>query len=458
MANTNKKIQIDLNNKDSIAVAPKKNAGFTDGIRTEKDMIAPSAIKIVNPKTLLVGNNYVRNFVMQGYPNKTYIGWLGNLYKYRGDLDVMVRFEPTDSRAAVDELTKQITAVQSQRAIEVEQGKISNITKYDNQIHKLMQQRAMIEQNITNLLQCSITANMFNKSEEELNKAADILQDKIKGQRMLFVPTELQMTQGFKSTLPCLPNPLKDKKRNFDSAAAVGCFPFYDDELSDPNGIFLGFNYSTGTPAYINFLGSDDKVENQNISVFGRAGSGKSYFVKLLILRSCLKGVHTAIIDPEGEYGDIAKTLGGITIKLGDGKNSNINMFDIDEEAEIDDNGNFTNRNIVNLKEKVADILGIIGVMCKSLTPIQESVVSEVVLKLYAKFGITADPQSLYREGSVYDAHEANAQIKGIKKRMPTFSDFHDLLIREAEVDPSINSLVKQLQMFRKGGVYDMFD
>lgn len=451
-----KKIKVELEKKEQIN--SKNKSVFSEGIRTEKDLIAPAAIKVIDPKTLLVGDYYVRNFAMQGYPNNTYIGWLNNLYKYRGSLDVMVRFEPMDTRAAIEQLTKQIAAVQSQLITEQDKGSISNITRYQAQVDKLMQQRAMLEQNLTNLLQCYISANLLDKTEESLNKASDILQDTIKGQRMLLMPTELQMLQGFQSALPCLSSPLKGKLRNFDTAAAVGCFPFYDDELSDPDGVFLGFNYSTGTPAYINFLGKEDKVENQNISVFGRAGSGKSYFVKLLILRSCLKGVHTAIIDPEGEYGDIAKNLGGVTIKIGDGTSSNINMFDIDEEAEVDDNGNYTGRSIVNIKEKVSDILGIIGVMCKELTPVQESVISEVILKLYNRFGITTDPRSLYVGGQLFDNSNASTNLMGRRKKMPTFSDFYNLLKEEQIIDPSVESLVRQLQMFKKGGVYDMFD
>ena len=40
-------------------------------------------------------------------------------------------------------------------------------------------------------------------------------------------------------------------------------------------------------------------LKNGNITVLGQVGSGKSFFVSLLTMRSALRGIRSVIIDPE---------------------------------------------------------------------------------------------------------------------------------------------------------------
>jgi hypothetical protein len=44
---------------------------------------------------------------------------------------------------------------------------------------------------------------------------------------------------------------------------------------------------------------------------------GKSYFIKLEVIRSLTAGVHVSCIDPADEYIRLADAVGGITIQLG---------------------------------------------------------------------------------------------------------------------------------------------
>ena len=44
------------------------------------------------------------------------------------------------------------------------------------------------------------------------------------------------------------------------------------------------------------------QTENANMTVFAKSGSGKSFAVKLEILRSLMLGTDVIVIDPENEY------------------------------------------------------------------------------------------------------------------------------------------------------------
>ena len=58
-------------------------------------------------------------------------------------------------------------------------------------------------------------------------------------------------------------------------------------------------------------------ADNHNSVVLARSGAGKSYFIKLEILRSLYDGVQVNVIDPEDEYLRLAEAVGGIVIQLG---------------------------------------------------------------------------------------------------------------------------------------------
>ena len=177
-------------------------------------------------------------------------------------------------------------------------------------------------------------------------------------------------------------------------------------------------------------------------------------------MRSAIKGIRTVIIDPENEYVALTRALGGSHIYLAPGSQTSINPFDIEEEDETDDNGNPTGRQVVKIKDKVSDVLNLIAVMARGLDAEQLSLVSMVLNKLYESFGFNEDPQSLYDRASEFDKVTGEFKHGGIKKRMPQFSDFHNLLeqIAESQDNSNLKTLANSLKIFKKGGVYDMFD
>ena len=70
------------------------------------------------------------------------------------------------------------------------------------------------------------------------------------------------------------------------------------------------------------------------ICVFSeQAELGKSYYIKLVILRNRLLGIEQYIIDPEREYINICNNLNGTLLKIGPTSNTYINVFDIREES-----------------------------------------------------------------------------------------------------------------------------
>ncbi len=106
----------------------------------------------------------------------------------------------------------------------------------------------------------------------------------------------------------------------------------YLEHMSEPslrdngNGVYVGRS-SIFKTAFILDL---DKTVNRNIAILGMSGSGKSYFLKSMIIRSNLGRNSTVlIIDWNNEYKDVVKFLDGTVLTLG--ANMRINIFSIYE-------------------------------------------------------------------------------------------------------------------------------
>ena len=104
----------------------------------------------------------------------------------------------------------------------------------------------------------------------------------------------------------------------------------YLERMSEPHlsagaeGVYVGRSAVYGTP----FLFDLDRMVNRNIAVLGMSGSGKSYFLKSMIIRSRIwRGSSVLIVDWNNEYKEVVEFLGGVVLKLG--IDLKINMFDL---------------------------------------------------------------------------------------------------------------------------------
>lgn len=430
-----------------------------NGAYSFRDFVAPSSIDRGNIDYLRIGNKFAKNFIMQGFPLQTYVGWLDYIYNYDGEMDTSIQIDPVDDTTSLDALTAKITQFEAQLAIEADKGNIRNISRLRDKIDGLYEQRRALERNTEKMFQIQIGCNLFADSKEELDKETQKFDNQLRGRKIYMMPTYLRQEEGFKSTLPIARSFVEDLYRNFNSAALTGCFPFYNAEIYHENGVFIGINLSTWTPILIDFY-DRSLLNNSNVTVLGQAGTGKTFFVSLLTMRSAIRGIRTVIIDPEGEYNKLTVALGGAHIYLSPDSNECLNPFDIEEEDVLDEDGYPTGVKVVSINDKVADVLNLIGVMAGGLTPMQKSTVSTIIQNLYYSKGITKDPKSLYVTDPYFDPETKTFYHDGKKKPMPTFSDFHKMLEEYARKEKNDELLIlsDSLKMFKKGGIYDMFD
>jgi len=73
-------------------------------------------------------------------------------------------------------------------------------------------------------------------------------------------------------------------------------------------GILYGINVHTG--GLVIFDRFDHKLPNMNSVILATSGAGKSFTVKLEVMRYLLNGIDVIIIDPENEYKALCEKVG----------------------------------------------------------------------------------------------------------------------------------------------------
>jgi len=164
-----------------------------------------------------------------------------------------------------------------------------------------------------------------------------------------------------------------------DTTSLASTFPFTSSELTSNEGVMYGINEHNDSLVVFDRF----SLENANMVVFAKSGAGKSYMVKLEILRSLLFETEVIIIDPEDEYRKLTDAIGGTYIDFSFTSPSRINPFDLPEVKEADEN---------ELAMKIISLHSLMKVMMGELSPQEDALLDRALVATYSMKGITRDP------------------------------------------------------------------
>jgi len=107
-------------------------------------------------------------------------------------------------------------------------------------------------------------------------------------------------------------------------------YPLLHDTGRNTPGAIIGVDLLGGLFAYDPFeLYAAGHLTNPNAVVFGQIGRGKSALVKTYVLRQLAFGRSAFIVDPKGEYGELARAVGCTTLGLRPGGPLRLNPLDL---------------------------------------------------------------------------------------------------------------------------------
>jgi type IV secretory pathway VirB4 component len=185
-------------------------------------------------------------------------------------------------------------------------------------------------------------------------------------------PCTFRMLDGFLATLAGGPDRLQ-RKRVVDSTTLVTFFPWHEPDFQQPNGIFAGRNRATGAPVLVDPF-DQRRHANANVAVFGHSGAGKTYLLSTLAMGALGSGVQVFIVDPEHEYGGLARELGGVDVRLALGSGHALNVLDLRPAQRRDEEW---------LGPAAADVVDLCACVCGGLDEAERALVESAVRLAY---------------------------------------------------------------------------
>jgi hypothetical protein len=139
-------------------------------------------------------------------------------------------------------------------------------------------------------------------------------------------------------------------------------YPFIAEAGLGQRGVVIGDDLLGGSFVFDPFeLYAQGLVSNPNMVVFGQIGRGKSAFVKTFLWRQAVFGRRSWVVDPKGEYGDLAAAWGVRPVALRPGGAVRLNPLDPGPEHEggvIDGEGSTARRRMELLTSLASACLG----------------------------------------------------------------------------------------------------
>ena len=364
---------------------------FQKGITTLRDLIAPSSLEI-HAGYFRLGTKYGRTIYVYAYPRQIYTGWLSSIINIDEVLDVSMFFYPVESDVVLKNLRKKVTQMQATMAINEEKGRTRD-PGLEAALNDAEELRDEIQVGSERFFRYGLYITMYADSLDELN----FIQHKIEtifGQQLVFSKVaSSQQEQGINSTIPQMTDQLQIR-RNMNTGAISTSFPFTSADLTQESGILYGINmHNNGLIIFDRFT-----LENANMVVFAKSGSGKSFTVKLEAVRSMMMGTDVLIIDPENEYQKLSDAVGGSYIRLSLNSDVRVNPFDLPHVVDSEEADDALRANLVTLHGLLRLMLGGASLQASgqtnitTMTPAEEADLDQALIDTYARTGITSDP------------------------------------------------------------------
>ncbi len=358
---------------------------YREGLISVRDLIAPAALE-VKPTFLMLGDLFVRTLFVIGYPRYITVGWFAPIINLNLPLDIVMYFYPVRSDVILKQLKKRVGNLEAQILADREKGAPRDPIR-ETALRDIEQLRDDLTQGIEHFFQFGLYVTVYAEDRKLLERLSDDV-EALFGSKLVYSRKVLyQAEQGFTSTLP-LGEDLLAIAFNMNSSPIASSFPFISSELTSDDGVLYGINRHNNSLILFDRF----SLQNANMVVFATSGAGKSYAIKLEVLRSLMLGTDVIIIDPEREYQHLCDAVGGTYINISLSSESKLNPFDLPRPVGEQRTSDIIRGAVITLKGLLRIMLGRpLGQTGKlGFSPQEDSLIDRALLETYAKKDITA--------------------------------------------------------------------
>lgn len=286
------------------------------------EWIKPNSVEFKSNK-YIIDETEAAVFCIADYPLRVKNAWGADLFNIP-NTKVVMHVKPVDKFKAIKRIDKCIGDMETRQILSEKASETNSAETHRETMHTLLDS---LQTENEALLDVTLTVTAYNYLKDA-NYKKTVRRAMLTGN---FKPSTLYGLQleGFKSANISPITTLKNYERGINSSSLAASFPFVRTFVMDKGGIMLGENKANHYPFIFNLWKRGNLYQNSNGMIIGKSGSGKSFFLKNLILNEWANGTRVITLDPEAEYLALTRNLSGNIIDVGNAKEGRINPFHI---------------------------------------------------------------------------------------------------------------------------------
>ena len=264
-------------------------------------------------RDLQVGGHIVRSLHLGKWPRSLAPGFLQGLMAAGAPMDLSIHVGPIPAEQAARTLEWQKVRFESAQSLSFKKGRTMS-PEAEIALEDVTRLRDEVQRGKERLFHSSLSITLHAKDEASLKEMTSRAKAHFGATLGKLDNLAFRQREGLLSTLPLALNSVAEW-RSLDTSSLARICPFTPPDLDSRSGTLYGIDMRACSPVVYDPW--DGTHLNANTAVLARSGSGKSFSTKLGVLRGLTRGVTAYVIDPEGEYADMARAAGGRVLSPG---------------------------------------------------------------------------------------------------------------------------------------------
>jgi type IV secretory pathway VirB4 component len=251
-----------------------------------------------------------RVLALTRFPAAVTPDWLASVA--RCCVAVAVHLQPLPAEVAAGLLRRRLASMTSSAMVEERAGRLLD-PRLDLAADAARTLRTDLALGATRLVRAQVLLAIAGESDQQLARTEQRIRTLLAAAIAQAQVLRFQQTMAWAACQPGgqgLPWPW----RLLDAASAAATIPLPLGPAESEVGVLAGVDPDTRTPVLLDRY----RAPNPARLVVGTSGAGKSYAAKLELTRQLARGVHAVVIDPEGEFAQLAEVMGGLRLAVGE--------------------------------------------------------------------------------------------------------------------------------------------
>ena len=294
-------------------------AATLGGSPSEHDEESPVEVEIGRREVRIglpgqrTGAHLTRSLHLGKWPRSLAPGFLQGLMAAGAPMDLSVHVGPIPAEQAARTLEWQKVRFESAQSLSFKRGRTMS-PEAEIALEDITRLRDEVQRGRERLFHSSLSVTLHAKDETSLREMTQRAKAHFAATLGKLDNLAFRQREGLLATLPLALNAVAEW-RSLDTSSIARLFPFSPPDLDTRSGTFYGIDMRACSPVVYDPW--DGTHLNANTAVLARSGSGKSFATKLGVLRGITRGITAYVIDPEGEYADMARAVGGRVLSPG---------------------------------------------------------------------------------------------------------------------------------------------